>query len=370
MATKTKKKKERLDLSSTLAEITRTYGDEVVVTDTKKLDALEFISTGLPQLDRALNGGYPKGRIIEIYGIQSGGKTTTAYLAIANLQKTGGKSVFVDAEKAFSPDHARLQGVNPDDTDTFILVKPEYGEQALDTVERIAATGEVDFIVIDSISALVPEAELEGEMGDAVIGLQARMMSQAMRKLVGILEETGTTLFLINQLREKVGVVFGNPEVTSGGKAVGFYASVRMRISISERKPGEYIKAKLKLDKSKVSSPFQEVEFTNYMDRGVSPGESLLDAAVDAGVIKKAGGYLQSIETGENGKPLISRFKKDWAQILESNEEEYQNLYQKAIIAPIEAERQRIRELGNIKLQKQSETIDNFDPETGEVIDG
>lgn len=366
MATKGKKKKENLSLADSLGEIRARYGERVVVTDNKEL---EYIPTGIASLDRVLGGGYPKGRIIEIYGLQSGGKTTTAFQCIAQLQKQGLKSVFIDAEKAFSPDHARLHGVDPDDADTFILISPESGEDALEIAEKLISTGEVAFLVIDSVSALVPEAELQGEMGDASIGMQARLMSQACRKLVNVLEETGTVLFLINQLREKVGVVFGNPEVTSGGKAIPFYASVRMRISISERKPAEgYVKVKLKLDKSKVSAPFQEVEFINYFDKGIVPEESLLDAAVDSGVLRKAGAYIQSLETNsETGKPVNSYVKKEWVTILQENPQMYEELYQKAIVEPLRAEKERIRQLGTQRLLRKE--VGSFNPETGEIIE-
>ncbi|MCH4202072.1 MAG: recombinase RecA [Bacilli bacterium] len=283
-------------LEDALKNIERTYGKGAVMKlgDRPHVN-VDTIPTGSLLLDNALGvGGYPKGRIVEIFGPESSGKTTLALHAIAECQKKGGKAAFVDAEHAIDPEYASKLGVNIDE---LILSQPDNGEQALEIVEMLASSGAIDIIVVDSVAALVPQAELDGEMGDNQVGLQARLMSKAMRKLAAILNKAETTVVFINQLREKVGVVYGNPETTSGGRALKFYATIRIDIRRSESiKEGTNIignVANIKVVKNKVAPPFKSCKVDIIYGQGISKTGELLDLGVDLDIIKKSGSWYE-----------------------------------------------------------------------------
>lgn len=258
-----------------------------------KID-IETISTGSISLDLALGGGIPKGRIIEIYGPEASGKTTLSLHAVAEVQKAGGTAAYVDAEHALDPVYAKKIGVNIDD---LLLSQPDSGEQALEVVETLVRSNAVDIIVVDSVAALVPQAEIEGDMGDAHMGLQARLMSQALRKLTGIISKTKCTVIFVNQLRMKIGVMFGNPETTTGGNALKFYASVRLDIRrIAQIKSAEQVignHVRVKVVKNKVAPPFREAEFDIMYNQGISREGDLIDLAVAKGVVDKSGAWYE-----------------------------------------------------------------------------
>jgi recombination protein RecA len=281
-------------LDTALAQIDRQFGKgSIMRLGSDERAPVEVISTGSIALDVALGiGGLPKGRIVEIYGPESSGKTTVALHAIANAQKNGGTAAFIDAEHALDPVYAQALGVNIDD---LLVSQPDTGEQALEIADMLIRSGSIDVIVIDSVAALVPRAEIEGEMGDAHVGLQARLMSQALRKLTGALSTTGTTMIFINQLREKIGVFFGSPETTAGGKALKFYASVRLDIRrIETLKDGTEAvgnRTRVKVVKNKMASPFKQAEFDIIYGVGISREGSLLDFGVDQEIVKKSGAW-------------------------------------------------------------------------------
>ena len=285
---------------------------------------VDVIPSGSLTLDKALGiGGYPKGRIIEIYGPESSGKTTLTLHAIAQAQKQGGKAAFIDAEHAIDPVYAKNLGV---DIDELILSQPDSGEQALEIAEMLVRSGVIDLIVIDSVAALVPQVELDGEMGDAAVGLQARLMSKALRKLSGVMNKTNCTVIFINQLREKIGVMYGNPETTTGGRALKFYSSVRVEIRRSEqiKQNGEIVgnKANIKVVKNKVAPPFKTTQVDIIYGKGISRDGEILDLAVEGDIVEKSGAWYayngEKIGQGrENAKNFLLEHPAIFAEVEE-----------------------------------------------------
>jgi len=294
---------------------------------------VESVSTGALSLDIALGiGGIPKGRIIEIYGPESSGKTTLALHAVAEVQHQGGEAAFIDAEHALDPVYAKKIGV---DIDNLIVSQPDTGEQALEIAESLVRSGAIDIIVIDSVAALVPRAEIDGDMGDSHIGLQARLMSQALRKLAGTVSKTNAIIIFINQLREKVGVMFGNPETTTGGRALKFYASVRLDIRKVEniKIDGEVIgnRAKVKVVKNKVAPPFREAEFDIVYGEGISKSGSILDLAVNLDIIEKSGAWFSyNKEKIGQGRENVKKYLSDNPKIQDELEKKIRENFNKA----------------------------------------
>lgn len=304
---------------------------------------IETIPTGAMGLDIALGvGGVPRGRVVEIFGPESSGKTTVALHIVAEAQKAGGEAAFVDAEHALDPVYAKKLGVN---IDNLIVSQPDTGEQALEIAEALVRSGAIDVIVIDSVAALVPKAEIDGEMGDSHIGLQARLMSQALRKLSGVINKSKTTAIFINQLREKVGVMFGNPETTPGGRALKFYSSVRLDVRrIESIKQGTEVignRTKVKVVKNKVAPPFKEAEFDIIYGRGISKEGSVLDVAVSLDIVNKSGAWFsynnQKIGQGrENAKQFLMENTEIFKEVEKKIRENYNQAFLKSVDAHIE----------------------------------
>ncbi len=312
-------------LQLTLDKLDKAYGKGTVMKmGDRAVEEVEVISSGSLGLDLALGvNGYPKGRIIEIYGPESSGKTTLTLHAIAEAQKAGGIAAFIDAEHAFDRHYAEKLGV---DIENLIISQPDNGEQALEIAENLIRSGAIDIVVIDSVAALTPKSEIEGEMGDSKMGLHARLMSQALRKLTGTISKTHCTVFFINQLREKIGVMFGNPETTTGGNALKFYASVRLDIRrASQIKDGENVignRTKVKVIKNKVAPPFKTAEFDIMYGEGVSKTGEILDLAVEFEIIKKAGSWFSYGDTKlGQGRDAVKALIKDNPELAEELEQ-------------------------------------------------
>ena len=314
------------NLKQVLADIEKQFGKgSIMKLGDNEHREIDVISSGSVALDAALGiGGYPKGRIIEIYGPESSGKTTFALHAIAEAQKEGGKAAFIDAENALDPQYAANLGVNIDE---LLLSQPDNGEQALEITEALVRSGAISIIVIDSVAALVPQAEIEGEMGDSHVGLQARLMSQALRKLAGIINKTNTIAIFINQLREKVGVMYGNPEVTTGGRALKFYSSIRLDIRRSEQiKLGNDIigsKTNIKVVKNKMAPPFKTCQVDIMYGTGISKEGEIVDLGVEAGALEKAGAWYSY-----NGEK-IGQGKENVKEYLKNNPDVFNEIYSK-----------------------------------------
>lgn len=312
-------------LENALAQIDKTFGKgSVMRLGDDDRPPVAAIPTGALSLDVALGvGGLPRGRVVEVYGPESSGKTTVALHAVASAQAAGGIAAFIDAEHALDPEYARKLGV---DTDNLIVSQPDTGEQALEIADMLVRSGSIDIIVIDSVAALVPRAEIEGEMGDSHVGLQARLMSQALRKMTGALHASGTTAIFINQLREKIGVMFGSPETTTGGKALKFYASVRLDVRrIETLKDGADAvgnRTRVKIVKNKVAPPFKQAEFDILYGEGISREGSIIDMGVDNGIVKKSGSWFtyDGDQLGQ-GKENVRRYLRENPEIRDEIEQ-------------------------------------------------
>lgn len=326
-------------LESALGQIEKQFGKGSVMKlgDFKAMN-VEAIPTGALSLDVALGiGGIPKGRIIEIFGPESSGKTTLALHMIAECQKLGGEAAFIDAEHALDPVYAKHLGVDIDD---LIVSQPDTGEQALEIVEALVRSGAIDIIVVDSVAALVPKAEIDGDMGDAHVGLQARLMSQALRKLAGVLNKSNTAIIFINQLREKVGIMFGNPETTPGGRALKFYSSVRLDIRKVEnlKQDGEVFgnRARVKVVKNKVAPPFREAEFDIVYGKGISKVGNILDLGVNLDIVNKSGAWFsyngERIGQGrENAKKYLEEHPNITAEIEKRVRDSFSEAFEKSL---------------------------------------
>ncbi|MCI1867603.1 recombinase RecA [Bifidobacterium crudilactis] len=306
-------------LDTALAQVEKNFGKgSAMRLGDRPVQNVEVISTGSLALDMALGiGGLPRGRVVEIYGPESSGKTTLTLHAVANAQRNGGVAAFIDAEHALDPEYARKLGV---DTDSLIISQPDNGEQALEIADMLIRSGALDIIVIDSVAALVPKAEIEGDMGDSHVGLQARLMSQALRKMTGALAQANTTAIFINQLREKIGVFFGSPETTTGGKALKFYSSVRLDIRrIQTLKNGDEAvgnRTRVKVVKNKMAPPFKSAEFDMLYGEGISREGSILDMALQTNIVKKSGSWFtyDGDQLGQ-GRENVRQFLKDNAEL-------------------------------------------------------
>jgi RecA protein len=320
-------------LSLAMDQITKQFGDGSIMKlgEAQKVD-VEVIPAGALSLDLALGGGYPKGRIIEIYGPESSGKTTLTLHAIAEIQKQGGTAAFIDAEHALDPSYAKKLGV---DTENLLVSQPDNGEQALEIAETLVRSNAVDLIVVDSVAALTPQAEIDGDMGDSHMGLQARLMSQALRKLTGIINKSKATVIFINQIRMKIGVMFGNPETTTGGNALKFYASQRIDIRrISQIKVGDDIvgnRTRVKVVKNKIAPPFRTAEFDIMYNQGISKEGDILDLAVQHGVVGKAGAFFKyHDETIGQGRDKAKAYLRENPEVLQEIDTKVRELVKEA----------------------------------------
>ena len=344
-------------LEAVMAQIDKNYGKGAVMRlGDKEITKTEVISTGAIALDAALGiGGLPRGRVIEIYGPESSGKTTVALHAVANVQKAGGVAAFIDAEHALDPIYAAKLGV---DIDQLLVSQPDTGEQALEIMDMLVGSGAVDIVVVDSVAALVPRAEIEGDMGDSHVGLQARLMSQALRKITGALSATGTTAIFINQLREKIGVFFGSPETTTGGKALKFYASVRIDIRrIETLKDGANPignRTRAKIVKNKMAPPFKQAEFDILYGEGISVEGGILDLAVENDIVKKSGAWFtyDGEQLGQ-GRENVRKLLKDNPELTE--ELQYKVLVKLGIIEEEADEQVAAESEGNDPLDELAE---------------
>ena len=327
-------------LASAMAQIQKQFGKGAVMKlgdDNARLN-IESISTGSMSLDLATGiGGVPRGRIVEIYGPESSGKTTLTLHIIAEAQKKGGKAAFIDAEHALDPEYARNLGV---DVDELLVSQPDYGEQALEIAETLVRSGALDVVVVDSVAALVPKHEIDGAMGDATVGMQARLMSQALRKLAGVINKTNTTIIFINQLREKIGVMFGNPETTTGGRALKFFSTMRIDVRrVESIKAGDQVlgnRTRAKIVKNKVAPPFKQAEFDIMYGKGISKAGDVLDCAVDAGIVEKAGSWYSY-----NGE-RIGQGRENVKEYIENNIQ-FQDLLQQLLLDKLKEEKEKAR---------------------------
>ena len=332
MNTENSEKKKALEAA--LSQIEKQFGKGSVMKlgEATAMD-VEAIPTGSLSLDIALGiGGIPRGRIVEVYGPESSGKTTLTLHMIAEAQKLGGEAAFIDAEHALDPVYAKHLGV---DIDNLIVSQPDTGEQALEIAEALVRSGALDIIVVDSVAALVPKAEIDGDMGDSHVGLQARLMSQALRKLAGAINKTKTVIVFINQLREKVGIMFGSPETTTGGRALKYYASVRLDIRKIEniKQDGEFIgnRAKVKVVKNKMAPPFREAEFDIVYGKGISKSGSILDLAVNLDIVEKSGSWFSyNGDRIGQGRENIKRYLEENPSVMEEIEAKVRENYKKA----------------------------------------
>ena len=360
VATQTKDRSKAL--ATALAQIDKSFGKGSVMRLGDEIrPPVAVIPTGSTALDVALGiGGLPRGRIVEIYGPESSGKTTVALHAVASAQKGGGNAAFIDAEHALDPVYAKALGV---DTDNLLVSQPDTGEQALEITDMLIRSGGLDIIVVDSVAALVPKAEIEGEMGDSHVGLQARLMSQALRKITGALSSTGTTAIFINQLREKIGVFFGNPETTTGGKALKFYASVRIDIRrIETLKDGANPignKTRAKIVKNKMAPPFKQAEFDILYGEGISVEGGILDLAVEHDIVKKSGAWFtyDGEQLGQ-GRENVRKLLKDNPELTE--ELQYKVLVKLGIIDPEGEESSEEAEATSVEADPLDELAEEF----------
>ena len=317
MPKKKEDKKEKIDLEEALQEIRQRFGEGAIMklSETGTPAKIDVISTGVPSIDMALGvGGIPRGRVIEIYGVESSGKTTLALHVIAEAQKKGGIGAFIDVEHAMDPDYAKRIGV---DIKELLISQPDSGEQALQIVEALVRSREVDVIVVDSVAALTPKIEVAGEIGEFQIGLQARLMSSALRKLSSIVSKSNTTIIFVNQIRMKIGVLFGNPETTPGGLALKFYSSIRIELRrVAQIKHGDQVigsRLRAKIVKNKVAPPFRTTEFDIYYNEGISYAADLVNVGIKEGVIKKSGSWLQygDVKLGQGFDVARAKLKED-----------------------------------------------------------